>query len=280
VIDKLLSRRKKSPPDPEPMRRFEQNVSELLAAVKEITAKQQLEDIQYELARITNLIPNLRNCDHLDRVAHLKLAVAALGADKPNLEFARAIRQDSEFLIQRTQRGMFRFVYRFAGTTPLSATLAGVASSGVAMVLVAAVVYLASWLFGVRIENLRGAAGLALMMAVFAAIASFVSVITRLADVAKTRDYDPFLIFATGFFKPWVGVTFALFIFTLLESQFLHIGPATANDHDKFYLYLSLAFVSGFSERLVSDFITRTETQISGPAPVTAPTATSHRDVG
>src|SRR3954470_15011035 len=84
VMDKLLLRRKKAPPDPEPMRRFEQNVTELLAAVKEITAKQQLEDIQYELARITNLIPNLRNCDHLDRVAHLKLAVAALGADKPN----------------------------------------------------------------------------------------------------------------------------------------------------------------------------------------------------
>jgi hypothetical protein len=87
------------------------------------------------------------------------------------------------------------------------------------MVLVALVVYLASWVFGVRIENLRGAAGLALMMAVFAAIASFVSVITRLADVAKTRDYDPFLIFATGFFKPWVGVTFALFIFTLLNRN-------------------------------------------------------------
>jgi hypothetical protein len=189
------------------MRRFEQNVTELLTAVKEITAKQQLEDIQYELARITNLLPNLRNCDHLDRVAHLKLAVAALGADKPNLEFARAIRQDSEFLIQRTQRGMFRFVYRIAGTTPLSATLAGVASSGVAMVLVALVIYLMSWALGVRIENLRGAAGLALMMAVFAAIASFVSVITRLADVAKTRDYDPFLIFATGFFKPWVGAS-------------------------------------------------------------------------
>jgi hypothetical protein len=263
---------KSTQPDPEDLKRYNDESSELMAEIKNITAKQQLEDIQFELARISNVLPSLRSCEHLDRIAHLKLAVAALGADKPNIEFARAIRQDTEFLIQRTQRGMFRFVYRIAGTTPLSAILAGVACAAATMLIAAILFALMKFTVGFGAGNLSiPGARTALFMAIFAAIGSFVSVVTRLADVAKTREYEPFLIFTTGFFKPWVGLIFAFFIFCLLESKVLQIGLPSTDPDSKTFLYLALAFVSGFSERLVSDFISRTETQIAGPRPAPVP---------
>jgi len=66
---------------------------------------------------------------------------------------------------------------------------------------------------------------------------------------------------------PWVllsGVAFAVFLYMLLKSGLVKIGGGDLNP----LVYLSLAFVSGFSERLGPDLITRAENALrtsSGP---------------
>lgn len=109
-------------------------------------------------------------------------------------------------------------------------------------------------------------------MAVMAAAGSFVSVLSRLSTFVTTRGYDAFLVFCTGFFKPWIGVTFGIFIFFVLDSHLINIAAltgttATATNTATQSIYVVLGFISGFSERLVSDFIGKAETRILGATP-------------
>jgi len=71
-------------------------------------------------------------------------------------------------------------------------------------------------------------------------------------------------LFIAGFFRPWIGVAFSLFVYMLLSSGIVKIGTAALSP----LMYLSLAFVTGFSERLGPDFISRAEhTLQSAPPP-------------
>jgi hypothetical protein len=267
--------------------KYEAEAKGLLNQIQATLEKQQLEDIQYELGRITNLIPNLKNCEYMDRVAYLSVAVSALSAEKPNLEFARSVRFETEHLIQRTQRGMFRFVYRLAGSTPLSAILAGLICSIISLLILGTYAAFVHNAFSIDFIGVLPGGKITLFMAIIAAAGSYVSVLSRLGQIAGTREFDPFLMFSTGFFKPWIGIAFAFFMLCVFESGIIQIAATVPSQGGtggapttsivgsgatvdvaaaKHYLYFALAFLSGFSERLVSDFITRAETQIIGPA--------------
>jgi hypothetical protein len=67
-------------------------------------------------------------------------------------------------------------------------------------------------------------------MANTAAAGSYVSVLSRLGQVAGTHEFDPFLMFATGFFKPWIGMAFAFFMLCIFESGIIQISATAAND--------------------------------------------------
>jgi hypothetical protein len=101
---------------------------------------------------------------------------------------------------------------------------------------------------------------LILLVIVFGASGSVVSVITRAPEVIKEtqeKDLDPFL---AGFLKPLMGMFFALFVFTLLEAGFL---PFSINqENKKVYFYISVAFIAGFSEKKVMELITNTANKI------------------
>jgi hypothetical protein len=68
-----------------------------------------------------------------------------------------------------------------------------------------------------------------------------------------------------GFFRPWIGVGFSLFVYMLLRSGLVKIGTGEPNP----LVYLSLGFVTGFSERLGADLISRAEHALQ-PAPPAA----------
>ena len=90
---------------------------------------------------------------------------------------------------------------------------------------------------------------------------SVVSVMLRsrkLESRSRSQSVIPFFI---GFFKPVVGTAFSLLAIALLESEvvtFVGFQPSEAETQSK-YLYFAIAFIAGFSEVLVPDFLARTE---------------------
>ena len=96
---------------------------------------------------------------------------------------------------------------------------------------------------------------LPLMLAVVAtgALGSFVSVIVRANQfINKHQQLDLFFV---GFFRPIVGMAFACFLVAILESGIFSsvLSISAVKPDRKIYLYVAIAFVAGFSERLIKD---------------------------
>lgn len=101
------------------------------------------------------------------------------------------------------------------------------------------------------------------------ALGGFVSVIVRAGDLVQSAEEKHLDLFFVGFFRPVVGMTFAFFLVAVIESGILSgifsLGHRdNSEDRDRIYLYIAISFVAGFSERLVRDFVVKTERQFSG----------------
>ena len=91
------------------------------------------------------------------------------------------------------------------------------------------------------------------------ALGSIVSIMVRLQDFTLLPNGDPSILFFTGFFKPVVGASFALFVFAALKAGLI---PVTIESDKEMYFFMALSFVSGFSERFAKDIATKTEQKI------------------
>lgn len=96
---------------------------------------------------------------------------------------------------------------------------------------------------------------LGLVAITMGALGSCVSVITsseKFLNRTRSQKIDPFYI---GFFRPFVGMAFAIFIVALLESgifgSILNISSQNNTNPGtrKVYLFAAIAFIAGFSER-------------------------------
>ncbi|MFN9675939.1 MAG: hypothetical protein ACK552_26555, partial [Microcystis sp.] len=97
-----------------------------------------------------------------------------------------------------------------------------------------------------------------------------VSLLIRLQDFddPKNQKYDDDLLpLIIGLTKPILGGSFAFFILLILNSNIfpIDIRPRTKGTGDDTYLYglLAMAFVAGFSERLVPDLISQVEKKVT-----------------
>jgi hypothetical protein len=97
-----------------------------------------------------------------------------------------------------------------------------------------------------------------------------VSLLTRLQDFdnPKNQKYDDdFLPLSIGLTKPILGGSFAFFILLILNSSIspLQIRTDNGNKGNDTYLYglLTMAFVAGFSERLIPDLINQVEKKVT-----------------
>ncbi|MEM9806662.1 MAG: hypothetical protein AAF959_15425 [Cyanobacteria bacterium P01_D01_bin.56] len=102
---------------------------------------------------------------------------------------------------------------------------------------------------------------------VFAAggLGSIVSVMLRSRKLENRNRSQSMLPFFIGFFKPVVGTAFGLLAVALIESEVVIVSgfsPSEADTQSK-YLYFAIAFIAGFSEVLVPDFLARTEKTMS-----------------
>lgn len=103
---------------------------------------------------------------------------------------------------------------------------------------------------------------LPLMLAVVAtgALGSFVSVIVRANEFINKQQQGQLDLFLVGFFRPIVGMAFAFFLVAILESGIFSsvLSVNSVKPEKKIYLYVAIAFVAGFSERLVKDLVGQT----------------------
>lgn len=97
------------------------------------------------------------------------------------------------------------------------------------------------------------------------ALGSAISVIVRANKFIETGKEGQSDLFFTGFFRPIVGMSFAIFAVALIESGvFSGIFRIAERQNRNVYLYMAIAFVAGFSERLVEDVVLRTEHTLTG----------------
>ncbi|MFM8309309.1 MAG: hypothetical protein ACKN87_20340, partial [Microcystis aeruginosa] len=97
-----------------------------------------------------------------------------------------------------------------------------------------------------------------------------VSLLTRLQDFdnPKNQKYDDDLLpLLIGLTKPILGGSFAFFIMLILQSNIfpIQIRSSTEDKGNDTYLYglLAMAFVAGFSERLIPDLISQVEKKVT-----------------
>ena len=92
-------------------------------------------------------------------------------------------------------------------------------------------------------------------------LGSIVSVMLRSRKLENRNRSQSVIPFFIGFFKPVVGTAFSLLAVALIESEIVVVSgfnPSEAEAQSK-YLYFAIAFIAGFSEVLVPDFLARTE---------------------
>ncbi len=96
-------------------------------------------------------------------------------------------------------------------------------------------------------------------------LGSIVSVMLRSRKLENRNRSQSVIPFFIGFFKPVVGTAFSLLAVALIESEVVVVSgfnPSEADTQSK-YLYFAIAFIAGFSEVLVPDFLARTEKTIT-----------------
>lgn len=119
-------------------------------------------------------------------------------------------------------------------------------------------------------EDKAGNFGLLILILMTGTLGGAVSLLTRLPDFdnPKNQKYDDdFLPFIIGLTKPILGGSFAFFILLILNSNIspLEIRGGTEDNRNDTYLYglLTMAFVAGFSERLIPDLINQVEKRVT-----------------
>ncbi len=111
---------------------------------------------------------------------------------------------------------------------------------------------------------------LIVFVALSGAFGSIISILFRIQqykDSEYTGAATPILV---GFAKPLIGTAFGLFVFAVINSGITNIiglpsiqsptlNKGEHQDNEIYYLYFSIAFIVGFSERLANDIVERAE---------------------
>ncbi len=93
------------------------------------------------------------------------------------------------------------------------------------------------------------------------ALGSTISMIVRIQefDSAEKNYNDPSIPILIGIYRPLIGASFSLFIFSLVSAEIISIEKLVQTPSKKMFFYISISFVAGFSERFARSFIQKTE---------------------
>jgi len=232
-------------------------------------------DAQNELARLFALLPELPGTldDHRLMPA-IEIAISALLLTPPNVYLARSIRHQLEQRIH----GRNSLGHRLFSRSAVAKVILGLGALLICLTITAIVICIflstCSYLYCVdpkgEIGSLRGIDSyldstqlLLLGIAAAGALGGMISIMTRLDKFAAAASVDSWLLFFTGFFKPIIGMGFALLIFAILRCEFITVGGMHQGSEQYHHLSLVLAFIAGFSERFAQDIVVTVENSIS-----------------
>lgn len=90
------------------------------------------------------------------------------------------------------------------------------------------------------------------------ALGGIVSILMRIREFAAVNQWgdsksSPAVLFFTGFFKPFIGMAFAVFVYAVLNTGIIQINSLIIESNNSFWFYFAVAFLAGFSERFAPD---------------------------
>lgn len=217
------------------------------------------DDVQYELARLLSIAQQAQTKNLGQVVAEAQVAMQGLLRESPKLQFARTVRYRLEMELLRNNGVATRYLVSWTGGNPVA-----IVGMGVLLTCIIGLIkhillpYLPDG-FASRILPGEGDALLALSAAAF--LGGVVSLLSRLREFSRLRDFDPIFLFWNGLLKPYVGIIFAIFVFAFLKSEFV---PAVKLGSDTIHIWWVVGFLSGFSERFTRDIISKSEGVLNG----------------
>lgn len=215
--------------------------------------------IEKNLSRLIKLLTDIEKSNDFVLVEKAEMVFTSLTKKKPNLELASEILNDLEDRLS-INIGILNFLYNFIFklNSPLSILLLGI---GVNTILGHLVVIIGYTFFKNVTTELNLDITIVLITALSGGWGAVISIGVRLHNL-QNRFYDIIdhrVLFLTGFFKPVIGVFFAVFAAAFFMSGFI---PISIKPESYKYFFASLGFLSGFSERFAKDIISRAEKTI------------------
>ncbi|MDB9425091.1 hypothetical protein PN437_09300 [Microcystis aeruginosa CS-564/01] len=209
-------------------------------------------EIQVELANLIDLLYCLNRINNQPYylIGSIEVAIQAVLTKPPKLEFSRKMRS---IVRQRTPTSLF-----LRSNSPSVRVVLGL---GMFLYIVIPIL-ISSWRWIAGIDSVFGipASMLGLVTAA-GGLGSVVSIMSRVHDFGNLKDADPVVLFFTGFFKPIIGTSFALFLFALFNAGIIPIQIKTGSEN---YFFAAISFVAGFSERFAQDILSKTEKTVGG----------------
>lgn len=231
---------------------------EILEQVRTAVASATDENVQKELAYLLGLLPAVERTGQMTLIETLSVAVSNLATSAPNLTFAKEVREKLQ-KDAKLSNNPFRRI--FLSDSPAVRVILGL---GLLLYFVIPLSpFLFHWLDG-EAQLFGVETRLIIFVALCGATGSIVSIMVRIRDFSNDLEVDPAILFFTGFFKPIIGLSFALFIFSLIKAGLL---PLKFQGGGEEFFYLALAFMSGFSERLAKDAVEKVEEKVVGTKP-------------
>jgi hypothetical protein len=239
---------------------------ELATRVEHALAGAVPEELQQELAGLVTLIPDTLEQLGPEQLQMLRSAVRALLGEKPNFTYARELRGVLQKSIQEKKSPLRLSLWQKESPAILVVIGLGLFAYLVAPLALFVVPRLMRWggrtsAMGLVVEDL-------VLITIIGALGSVTSIMARLQDfdTRYTGQYNnkPGILVLFGFFKPIIGMFFALFCYALLKAGLL---PALVLPEEKaVYFYGTIAFIAGFSERFAGDIIAQVEKRASAVA--------------
>lgn len=224
------------------------------------------EELQRELAALVTLIPDTLECLGAEQLQMLRSAVRALLGEKPNFTYARELKGVLQRAIHEKKSPLRLSLWQKESPAILVVMGLGFFAYFIAPLALFVVPKLLHWggrtaAMGVVVEDL-------VLITIVGALGSVTSIMVRLQDFdmrySGRYNNKPGILVLFGFFKPIIGMFFALFCFSLINAGLL--PTLVVPEEKEIYFFITVAFLAGFSERFAGDIIAEVEKRTGPPA--------------